>query len=115
MINFFLNGWPLQARFGHDLQPYFQVRNDISFQRELLLKCNQIVIPIILQKEILNNIHEGCQGITKCRARPRSVWRPGLSRVLNLLRIAVMHVLNIVLILLGRCCNPLYRIARGKK
>ena len=50
VINFCQNGWPSQARVGNDLQPYFQVRNNISFQRELLLKCDRIVIPKILRK-----------------------------------------------------------------
>ena len=72
-INFCENAWPSQASVGHDLQPYFQVHNDISFQRSLLLKCDRIVIPMILQKEIRNNIHEGHQGITKCRAKAQSI------------------------------------------
>ena len=40
VINFYQNVWPSQARIGHDLQPYFHVRYDISFQRGLLLKCD---------------------------------------------------------------------------
>ena len=75
VIIFCQNGWLVQARVGHDLHPYFQVRNNILFQKELLLKCNRIVIPKILQKEILNNIHEGHQGITKCHARAQSLSR----------------------------------------
>ena len=51
VIIFCQNGWPSQARFGHDLHPYFQVRNDISFQKRLLLKCDGIVIPMILKKK----------------------------------------------------------------
>ena len=57
-----------------------QVHNDVSFYRRLLLKCDRIVIPMILQIKILNRIREGHQGITKCRARARSVWWQGLSR-----------------------------------
>ena len=36
VIKFCPNAWPSQARVVHDLQPYFQVRNDILFQRSLL-------------------------------------------------------------------------------
>ena len=116
VIHFCQNGWPSQACVGYDLQPYFQVCNNILFQRGLLLKCNRIVNPMILQKEILNKIHEGHQGITKCHARAKSVWWPDLSRdIESFVNCCNVCVLNIALILLSRCCNPFYLIACGKK
>jgi len=40
--------------------------------------------PLIVKLEILDRIHEGNQGIVKCRARAReSVWWPGLSREIH--------------------------------
>ena len=42
------------------------------------------MIPPTLCKELLDKIHEGHQGITKCRERARqSLWWPGLSRDLE--------------------------------
>ena len=50
-------------------------------QSGLLLKGCQLVIPLSLRGEILDRIHSGHQGITKCRARARqAVWWPGMSR-----------------------------------
>ncbi|GBO10119.1 Uncharacterized protein K02A2.6 [Araneus ventricosus] len=44
----------------------------------------RIIIPKSHQAEVLNQIHEGHQGITKCRARARcSVYRPGISKVIE--------------------------------
>ena len=69
VINFCQNVWPSKARVGHHLQSYFQVGNNILFQKGILLKCDRLVIPMILQKKILNTICEGHEGTTKCRAK----------------------------------------------
>ena len=40
----------------------------------------RLVIPKSLQKDILDRLHSGHQGIAKCRERAKqSVWWPGLS------------------------------------
>ena len=47
----------------------------------LLLRAQRIVIPTCLQQDTLKRIHEGHQGIVKCRLRARtSVWWPGISQ-----------------------------------
>ncbi|KAM7293291.1 uncharacterized protein ISCGN_026421 [Ixodes scapularis] len=47
----------------------------------LLLKGSRLVIPSSLQDEVLLIIHEGHQGVNRCRARARdSVWWPGISK-----------------------------------
>ena len=47
----------------------------------MLLKADRIVIPTSTTLEILDRIHDGHQGVTKCHERvKRSVWLPGLSR-----------------------------------
>ena len=46
----------------------------------LLLYNNRIIIPTSLQKEVMKRIHEGHQGIERCRMRVRSsVWWPNIS------------------------------------
>ena len=55
-------------------------------QKGLLLRGSRIVIPPPLRKTLLEKIHSGHQGITKCRERARqSIWWPGIS-VENLVR-----------------------------
>ena len=55
-------------------------RSHFSVFDDLLLCDERIVIPRSMRLEILNCLHTGQLGITKCRARARaSVWWPGLS------------------------------------
>ena len=61
VIKYCENEWPSQSCIGHDLLPYYQVRNDLAYKRGLLLKSDRIVIPLVLQKDVLNSIHDGHQ------------------------------------------------------
>ena len=68
---FCMHGWPDKAKLGSEEKLYLQVTTDLTIKKGLLL----------MQKTILGNIHEGHQGITKCRERSKqSVWWPGLSK-----------------------------------
>ena len=50
-------GWPSSRSVCHDLQIFYQVRDDLAYQKGLLLKGDRIVIPLALQKDILNKLH----------------------------------------------------------
>jgi len=76
--------WPDKASLSSNIQPYYSVRAELSVENGLLMRGCRIVIPPELQREMLNKIHEGHLGITKCRARARqSVWWPGMSQELE--------------------------------
>lgn len=60
--------------------PTGEKKSHFSVVDDLLLCDERIVIPRSMRLEILNCIHTGHLGITKCRARARaSIWWPGLS------------------------------------
>ena len=74
-------GWPKKGQVEPELGRYWKVRESLTVHNELLMFDNRIVIPTVLQGEIMRKIHEGHQGIDRCRARVReSVWWPGVSK-----------------------------------
>ena len=78
--------WPDQAKQDQRLKSYWTTRNELTVQDGLLLFQSRIVVPELLQEEVLKRIHQGHQGVVKCRALARrTVWWPGLSKQLETL------------------------------
>ena len=66
------------------LRSYWESRAHLAVVDDLLLYDERIVIPQALRLDILDCIHRGLLGISKCRARPRMpVWWPGLSAAIE--------------------------------
>ena len=66
------------------LKQYWSARGHLSIAKGLLLYDNKLVIPSSMRLEVLNQIHQGHLGITKCRARAHSgVWWPGISTIIE--------------------------------
>ena len=63
------DGWPAYLRDSPSLQPYFEKRAHLTLHKGLLSYDDRIVIPKMMRLEMLNKIHQGHLGITKCRAR----------------------------------------------
>ena len=78
---FLINGWPSKSTsVSKQLQPYYAVRNELSVVNDVVYRGGRPVIPTALRPSTLTSIHEGHQGIVKCRARARnSIWWPGMS------------------------------------
>lgn len=75
-----ISGWPDKKSIGGPCYPYYQYAGDLTVENNLLLKGTRLVIPKSLQRDILDRLHMGHQGITKCReCAKQSVWWPGLS------------------------------------
>ena len=78
------SGWPHRQSIVGAVQPYISVASEITVHGGLLLKSNRIIIPSVLRLDILDKLHSGHQGISKCRERAQqAVWWPGLSRQLE--------------------------------
>ena len=77
-------GWPAKQEVAGAVQPYYSVSAEISIANGLLLRGNRIIIPASMRLSMLDKVHTGHQGVTKCRERARqSIWWPGLSRQLD--------------------------------
>lgn len=62
------------------MQPYFANRSHFNVVDDLLLYDDRLVILQQLQLKMLDAIHQGHLGITKCRARAReAIWWQVLS------------------------------------
>ena len=79
-----IKGWPDYMPHNPILNHYYEQRGHLSVVDDLLIYDERIVIPRALRLDILQRLHQGHLGITKCRARAReSVWWPGLSKSLE--------------------------------
>lgn len=84
LVTYCSTTWPDKSRLRGKMKKYYSVAGELSVQDGLLLRGCRLVIPEALQGRVLNQLHEGHQGILKCRERARqAVWWPGLSRELE--------------------------------
>ena len=73
LFQFCKEGWPSKL--------HGPVKQFKPCSAELLLRGTRIVIPQSIRTEILQKLHSGHQGITKCCDRAKqSVWWPGISK-----------------------------------
>ena len=67
LMNYTREGWPSnKSSLPGALMPYWQYANELSIKQDLLLKGERLVILTTLRLEMLDRIHSGHQGITKC-------------------------------------------------
>ena len=61
------------------VKSYYPVLSEISIINRLLMRNEQFIIPSVLQKQEIEKLHNGHQGIGKCHEKARlTVWWPGL-------------------------------------
>ena len=78
------DGWPEKSLITGMLHQYWPYKHLITIQEGLIMYEARILIPSALRLDILDKIHQGHQGISKCRERAKqSVWWPGLSKQLG--------------------------------
>ena len=94
-----LEGWPDKHMVPDAVKSYWRERGELTVVQSLIMKGTRILIPSCMRLNILDKIHEGHLGITKCRERAKqSVWWPGLSTQIQDMvqhcRTCAMHMVN---------------------
>ena len=80
LIKFTQDGWLAAHQVPPALKAYFAVQGNLTVSSGLLLYVQRLVIPVALRPQVIEQLHSGHLGITKCCARAQqSVWWPGLS------------------------------------
>lgn len=85
VIKLMRSGWPeYYGNVPPNIRAYVKMKNKLSEANGLLIRGSRIVFPQALRFDILKKIHDGHQGLTKCRERAKSsVWWLGLSAELK--------------------------------
>ncbi len=84
LMEYCTGGWPDKSQLQGELRHYWPDRAVLTVHDGLLLRGTRLVIPFVLQGDVLQRLHEGHLGVTKCRGRAKqTVWWPGLSSQLN--------------------------------
>ena len=92
-IGYTLRGWPrYEQDVPDDMKELFNVRSQLSVSDGLLMYADRIVVPSPLRSDMLDRIHQGHQGITKCLERIKiSVWWPEITKDVKRIVAACEH------------------------
>ncbi|XP_062521140.1 uncharacterized protein K02A2.6-like [Corticium candelabrum] len=83
VMQFCKERWPNRCPANISRIPYWRVESQLSVYNGLLMYNSRVVIPSIMQRDVLIKIHEEHQEITRCKLRANSsVWWQGISRQL---------------------------------
>lgn len=76
-----LSGWPpFESDVPPSLKQLYNIRNQLSVTDGMLTSSDRIVIPTCLRTDVLDCLHQGHLGTTKCLERARvAVYWPGIS------------------------------------
>ena len=68
------NGWSTsRLHLPSDVVPYHSIQSEISYQDGLLFKSGRIVVPEVLQEDMLKRLHSSHLGIEGCLRRAREI------------------------------------------
>ena len=82
--NFVKEGFPDISKIDISLMPFYKIRNDLSLHDDVLLYRNRVIIPVTLQKCVMDVLHEGHKGIVAMKAEARAiVYWPTMDQDIN--------------------------------
>ena len=88
IINYCQNGWSPKDKIKNAIIPYLNKQGELSVCGGILLLGTRIFTPKKLHHSILEKVHEGHQGISRCCLRAKTaVWWPGMQKdIINVVK-----------------------------
>jgi transposase InsO family protein len=81
LMDYTSHGWPSIAKLDPVAKRFYAFRNDLTVVGGLVMFNNRVFIPKLERERVLEDIHLGHQGETKCIQRAsKVVWWPGMVR-----------------------------------
>ena len=78
-------GWPNLRNLTGPIKQYMPSKSELTVNNGILLKGSRLVIPPSLRLDIIEKLHAGHQGFTKCQRRAKqSVWWPQIRKDIDL-------------------------------
>jgi len=79
VIKWYKEGWPSSCSLGGETKHYFNMKNHITIEEELVYYQDRLIIPVICRNDMLKLIHETHNGIVKSKmnAKKYFYW-PGM-------------------------------------
>ena len=87
VIEFVRNGWPTYiSSIDTLLKPYFDRKALLTINKGFLTLGSRLVIPLSERIRVLEDLHRGHLGVTKCQTRARNcVWWPTMSKAIEIM------------------------------
>lgn len=74
------HGWPAYNSLDSELVPYYNKRMELSTEQSVLLWGNRVVVPLLLRKRVLQELHTSHLGMVKMKCTARNYfWWPNLD------------------------------------
>ena len=72
VLDYTVSGWPKYTRdVLEEIYQYHAIRGELSMVDCKIIYRNRLVIPSSLQSEVLERIHDGQEGMTRCHRRAK--------------------------------------------
>ncbi|KII74749.1 Transposon Tf2-9 polyprotein [Thelohanellus kitauei] len=85
VVNFLNRGWPVKSVVPKNLLPYYELRENISLEEEIIMFGHRIIIPQILRTSVLSKLHMGHPGCVPMKDLAKTyVWWPNISQDIEL-------------------------------
>lgn len=87
--------WPSKNKIDNELMCYFNRMNELTIEQNILMWGHRVVIPSVLRKSVLSELHMAHSGIVKMKAKARAYfWWPGMDRDIEMLAKSCMQCVS---------------------